>query len=79
MHDQSGMVQQCPACRRWPNAAPASLQQRHAHLRLQAPHARAGRSEGEAGPRRTGRYAARLGHMQEQAQVGQVEVYGAPG
>lgn len=74
---QPRVVQQCPACWRRLHPTSAALQEGDARLRLHPLHPRAGGRQGETGASSARRDAPRLGHVEEQAQIGQVEVHRA--
>lgn len=74
---EPGVVQEGTPGRRRLDAAPAALQQGDARLRLHPLHPRAGGGQGETGTSGARCDAPCFGHMEEQSQIGQVEMHRA--
>src|SRR5262249_54798730 len=72
------MLQERAAGLGWGHALAAAHQQRRPQRFLHVPNARAGCGQREVCALRTARDAARLDHMAEQTEIGEVEAHGFP-
>lgn len=77
LRDEPGVMDQRQSGGRRCDAAALALEQRHAQRLLHVADALARRSEGEATARRAMGDAGRLGDIQDQLQVDQVESHGS--